>query len=174
MCRSVLSVWPPSCAIRMVFVKRGNQIFFCVTVRFTSRAVFVSFPLPVSELSILTARLVNSSALHEGQVRGPVTGGRTEKQCLAVEQRSENHVVAVRQKQTQPVRRTHCRCFLCRYDESCCLLPFSAGFPLTLGYLHIPTGGTAVQVVTKASKNSRVSSFLHSFLRNYTTISQLF
>lgn len=57
------------------------------------------------------------------------------------------------------LRGTLRRCFLFRYDESCCLpLLFSAGFPLTPGYLSVPTGGTAaaVQVVTKASKNSRV------------------
>lgn len=48
---------------------------------------------------------------------------------------------------------------------------FSAWFPLTLGYVHMPAGGisvkhSCVQVVTKASKNSSVrSSFFFFFTK---------
>lgn len=120
----------------MVLVKRGNQTLCHCSCTFHKQSGFCPHPPHLWLILIHEANgsAVNSSTLHcLHQERSEVWWyGMHPKQCLAIKQCSENYC----QTNTQNQR----RCFLCRYDESWRLLPFSAGFPLTLVYLHVPHG----------------------------------
>lgn len=86
-----------------------------------------------------------------------------QKHCLAPEQRDVNQAVADTQTATSAVyimQVLPVQIWWIMLSSSF----FSAWFPLTLGYVHMPTGGisvkgSCVQVVAKASKNSSVRSF---------------
>lgn len=152
-------------------MKRG-EIIICVilplhfTRILTSKSLSAS-PYFLSQGLWVTDSFITQQLLHcivfalsvTGREKGQRFAERgCRKQCLALKQCSVNYLLSgfyTLYRQTQPTPQcTLCRCFLFRYDESRCLpLLFSAGFPLTLGYLHIPTGGIAVEHECGPSSN---------------------